>query len=499
VDVVLRQVDEVDWERWRDLRLRMLADTPMAFGETLENARRHDEAEWRFRVRRTREPGNFTVVAQDGGRWVGTMSAFTHPQQGLFLVSVYVDPDHRGGGLADRLLAEVLRWGRNRPGATGMLLHVHEDNPRAQGFYRRWGFTDTGVRVPYDLDPRRREVEMRVTFDEPGLDVSDVLDAARQIHGVAHRTPVLTSRRLDAFSGSQVHLKAENFQRVGAFKFRGAYNVVSRLSPAELERGVLAYSSGNHAQAVALSASMVGTNATIVMPADTPAAKVAATRGYGAEVVFYDRYTQDRVALGNSMAAERGMTIVPPYEHLGVMAGQGTAALELLEDTGPLDTLLVPVGGGGLMAGSSTVAKGLHPQTRVVGVEPELGNDTLLSLRAGHRIRIDVPRTIADGSAAETPGELTFAVNSRRVDDVVLVSDAELRAALVYAFDVLKVVLEPSGACALAAVLFGKGFQRGERVGAILSGGNVGASRFRDLIAPGQEIAEVRELAAETF
>ncbi|WP_342762292.1 pyridoxal-phosphate dependent enzyme [Kineococcus rhizosphaerae] len=328
-----------------------------------------------------------------------------------------------------------------------------------------------------------------MAFTEPGLELEDVLDAARQIEGVAHRTPVLTSRRLDAHAGSQVFCKAENFQRVGAFKFRGAYNVVSRLSPAELERGVLAYSSGNHAQAVALSAAMVGTRSVIVMPADTPAVKVEATRGYGAEVVTYDRYTQDRVGLGNAMAAERGMTIVPPYEHHGVMAGQGTAVLELLEETGAVDTLLVPVGGGGLIAGSSTVARALHPRTRVVGVEPEAGDDTLRSLRAGRRVRIEVPRTIADGQAAEVPGELTFAVNSRRVDDVVLVSDAELRAALLYAFDVLKVVLEPSGACALAAVLFGRGFERGERVGLVLSGGNVGSARFRELTAPGQDVA----------
>jgi ribosomal protein S18 acetylase RimI-like enzyme len=169
VDVVLRGVDEADWRRWRDLRLRMLEDTPLAFAETLETARHHDEAEWRFRVRRTLEPGSSTVVAQAGERWVGTMSAFTHPQEGLFLVSVFVDPAHRGAGLADRLLAEVLRWARSRPGATRMTLHVHEDNPRAQGFYRRWGFRDTGVRVPYNLDPTQNEVEMRVEFAEPGL------------------------------------------------------------------------------------------------------------------------------------------------------------------------------------------------------------------------------------------------------------------------------------------------------------------------------------------
>lgn len=489
--VLLRRPAEADWERWRDLRLRMLADTPHAFAERLDTARGHGEAEWRFRCRRTWEPGSFTVVAEDGasGAWVGTMGAFTDPRRGLFLVSVYVDPAHRGDGLADRLLAEVLRWARTRSGADEMLLHVHEENPRAQAFYRRWGFSDTGVRVPYVLDPSQRELEMRLTFADPGLGLDDVLDAARQIDGVAHRTPVLTSRRLDAHAGSRVFAKAENFQRVGAFKFRGAYNVVSRLSPAELGRGVLAYSSGNHAQAVALSAAMVGTRAVIVMPADTPAVKVEATRGYGAEVVTYDRYAQDRVALGNALAAERGMTIVPPYEHRGVMAGQGTAALELFEETGELDTLLVPVGGGGLIAGSSTVARALHPRTRVVGVEPEAGDDTLRSLRVGRRVRIEVPRTIADGQAAEVPGELTFAVNSRRVDDVVLVSDAELRAALLYAFDVLKVVLEPSGACALAAVLFARGFERGERVGLVLSGGNVGSARFRELTAPGQPVA----------
>ncbi|NAZ82112.1 pyridoxal-phosphate dependent enzyme [Kineococcus sp. R8] len=324
-----------------------------------------------------------------------------------------------------------------------------------------------------------------------GLALDDVLDAARQLAGVAHRTPVLTSRQLDELTACGVHLKAENLQRIGAFKFRGAYNVVSRLSREQLQRGVATYSSGNHAQAVALAAAMVGTSATILMPEDTPAVKVAATRGYGAEVVTYDRYTGDRVALGGALAAERGLTVVPPYEHHGVMAGQGTAALELLEDVGELDVLLVPVGGGGLMAGSATVVKGLHPRTRVVGVEPAAGDDTLRSLRAGHRVRIEVPRTIADGQAAEVPGELTFAVNSRLVDDVVLVSDAELRAALVFAFDRLKVVLEPSGACALAAVLFGRGTEPGQRVGAVLSGGNVGAARFAELVAGGQEVAEL--------
>ncbi|MGI4894789.1 MAG: pyridoxal-phosphate dependent enzyme, partial [Janthinobacterium lividum] len=337
--VVLQDLDEGEWERLRELRLRMLADTPLAYAETLEQARGVDEAEWRFRARRSHEPGSLTRIAVDdgSGRWVGMMASFTHPTEGLFLVSVFVDPAFRGTGATDAMLDAVLAWARRRPGADGIRLHVHEDNARARAYYRRRGFVDTGVRVPYNLDETRDELEMRLTFERPGVELPDVLDAARQIHGVAHRTPILTSRRLDELSGSEIHLKAENFQRVGAFKFRGAYNVVSRLSRAELDRGVLAYSSGNHAQAVALASAMMGARATILMPEDTPAAKVAATRGYGAEVVTYDRYTGDRVALGNALALERGATIVPPYEHHGIMAGQGTVALELFEDAGEFD------------------------------------------------------------------------------------------------------------------------------------------------------------------
>jgi threonine dehydratase len=316
------------------------------------------------------------------------------------------------------------------------------------------------------------------------LTLDTVRDAANQIAGKAHRTPVMTSRTLDELCQATVFLKCENFQRIGAFKFRGAYNVISRLGPDELRHGVAAYSSGNHAQAVALAASMVGTSATILMPADAPESKIAATRGYGAEVEFYDRYTGDRVALGNELAERRGLTIVPPYENYAIMAGQGTAALELLGETGELDELFVPIGGGGLMAGSATSGKGLYPDIRMIGVEPEAGDDTKRSLEAGERIKIPVPKTIADGQGAEIPGELTFGVNRRLVDEVALVTDDEIRSAMIFAFDRLKLVLEPSGATALAAVMFRQGAERNQRVGVILSGGNVGLQRFRDLTAP---------------
>jgi threonine dehydratase len=311
------------------------------------------------------------------------------------------------------------------------------------------------------------------------LTLDDVQEAAARLKGVAHRTPVLRSRTLDGRAGAEVFLKCENYQRIGAFKFRGAYNAVSRLTPEQLARGIAAYSSGNHAQAVALAAREFGSTAVIVMPEDTPQSKVDATRGYGAEVVTYDRYTGDRVAIGNALAEERGLALIPPYEHPHVMAGQGTSALELLEENGSVDTLVVPVGGGGLMAGSATAAKGLDRRIRVVGVEPELGNDTKLSLAAGRRVAVPVPRTIADGQAADIPGELTFSVNQKLVDDIVLVTDDEIRAAMRFAFERLKIVLEPSGATSLAAVLQG-GFTG--RVGVILSGGNISPERFAELL-----------------
>ena len=314
------------------------------------------------------------------------------------------------------------------------------------------------------------------------LSLTDVRAAAERIAGVAHRTPVLTSRTLDERVGAHVFLKAENFQRIGAFKFRGAYNAVSRLSADQLRHGVAAYSSGNHAQAVALAARIAGTAAVILMPEDAPPTKLAATRGYGAEVVTYDRYTQDRAALAKELAAERGVTLIPPYDHYDVMAGQGTVALELIEEVGRLGALLVPVGGGGLMAGCATAASLLSPGIRMIGVEPAAGDDHARSLAAGERVEIDVPRTIADGQAISTPGELTFAVNRRLVDSFELVSDEEILVAMAFAFERLKIVLEPSGASALAALLAGRIRGLPERVGVVLSGGNVGLDRFVELL-----------------
>ncbi|MET9134054.1 pyridoxal-phosphate dependent enzyme [Streptomyces antibioticus] len=313
------------------------------------------------------------------------------------------------------------------------------------------------------------------------ITLDDVRDAAARLKGVAHRTPVLRSRTLDVLVGAEVHLKCENFQRVGAFKFRGAYNAASRLTPAQLARGIATYSSGNHAQAVALAARELGTTAVIVMPEDAPRSKRAATEGYGAEIVTYDRYTGDRVAIAEALAADRGLTLVPPYEHPHVMAGQGTAALELIEEAGELDLLLAPVGGGGLIAGSATAAKGIRPGVRVVGVEPETGDDTLRSLEAGRRVEIPVPHTIADGQALATPGELTFEVNRRLVDGIALVSDDEIRAAMRFAFERMKIVMEPSGATPLAALLSGRIGPPPRRIGVIVSGGNIDAGRFAEL------------------
>jgi threonine dehydratase len=312
--------------------------------------------------------------------------------------------------------------------------------------------------------------------------IDHVRAAQARLDGVAHRTPVLRSRTLDARTGATVYLKAECLQRGGAFKFRGAYNMISSLPAAERRRGVAAYSSGNHAQAVAIAAGMLESTAVILMPADTPAAKLAATRGYGAEVITYDRYTEDREALGAALAEERGLTLVPPYEHPAVMAGQGTAAVELLEEAPGLDLLLAPVGGGGLIAGCATAAKALSPGIRVIGIEPEAGDDTRRSLAAGGRVRIETPRTIADGQQADIPGALTFAVNERLLDGVELVSDDDILAAMAFLFDRMKLVAEPSGASAVAALLTGRVRAPGARVGVIVSGGNVGVARFCELL-----------------
>jgi threonine dehydratase len=315
------------------------------------------------------------------------------------------------------------------------------------------------------------------------ISLDDVRRAARRLDGVAHRTPVLRSATLDRAVGATILCKGEHLQRGGAFKLRGAYNAMASLDPDVRDRGVVAFSSGNHAQAVAIAGRLLGTTATIVMPEDTPSVKVEATEGYGAEVVTYDRYREDREVVGARLAEERSLTLIPPYEHPQVMAGQGTVALELLEEAGQLDVLLVCVGGGGLIAGCGTAAKGLDPSVRVVGVEPEAGDDTRRSLAAGERVRIPVPRTIADGQQADIPGAMTFAVNQQVVDEVVTVTDEEILDAMVFAFDRMKAVLEPSGACALAAVLAGRLELGGARVGVTLTGGNVGVARFCDLMA----------------
>jgi threonine dehydratase len=311
----------------------------------------------------------------------------------------------------------------------------------------------------------------------------DVAAARSRIAGVAHRTPVVTSRTLDQLTGATMLLKAENLQRGGAFKFRGAYNKLSTLTADDLSRGVCAWSSGNHAQAVALSASMLGTRATILMPADAPTAKRAATEGYGAEILTYDRYNEDREAIARELAEVRGLVPVPAYDDALVMAGQGTAALELIEDAGPLDALVVPMSGGGLMAGCGTAARGLLPDVELFGAEPAAGDDTLRSLRAGQRIRIPVPRTIADGQQVEIPGELTFEVNRRQLTDVLLVDDDDLISAMAFMFERLKLIIEPSGASALAAVLRNTHRFGGKRVGVILSGGNIGLERFISLLS----------------
>jgi threonine dehydratase len=315
------------------------------------------------------------------------------------------------------------------------------------------------------------------------IELEDVERAAQRLAGIAHRTPVLTSRTMDERTGARVHVKAECFQRGGAFKFRGAYNKISSLDEDALRRGVIAYSSGNHAQAVAIAAGLLGTRATIVMPEDAPPAKLDATRGYGADVVLYDRFAESREDIGARLAEERGLELVRPYDDPLVMAGQGTVALELLAEAPNLDLLLVPVSGGGLIAGCATVAKARRPEARVVGIEPEAGDDTRRSLAAGERVRIDVPRTIADGLQAPEPGELTFDVNERRVDEIVTVTDDEIVAAMVFLFDRLKLVTEPSGAVGVAALLNRKLDARGRSVGVVISGGNVGAARFAELVS----------------
>jgi threonine dehydratase len=312
----------------------------------------------------------------------------------------------------------------------------------------------------------------------------DVTAAAARLEGHAHRTPVLQSTTANERWGAQFFFKCENFQRMGAFKFRGAFNALSKFDAAQRKGGVIAFSSGNHAQAIALSARLLSMPAVIVMPKDAPAAKVAATKGYGAEVVMYDRFTEDREALTKRLAQERGMTMIPPYDHPDVLAGQGTAVKELIEETGPLDHLFVCLGGGGLLSGSALSARALSPECKVYGVEPEAGNDGQQSFRTGKIVHIPTPQTIADGAQTQHLGEYTFGIIRRDVDDIFTATDEQLVEAMRFFAERMKMVVEPTGCLAFAgAIAAGKAIA-GQRVGIVISGGNVDLSRFAALIAP---------------
>jgi threonine dehydratase len=320
------------------------------------------------------------------------------------------------------------------------------------------------------------------------IDFDDVRAAANRLAGVAHKTPVLTSRTADARCGGQLFFKCENLQRMGAFKFRGAYNALAQFDAAQRGAGVIAFSSGNHAQAIALAARLLGMPSVIVMPNDAPPVKLAATREYqtgqpGSEVVLYDRYTEDRESIGRRIAQNRGMTLIPPYDHAHVMAGQGTAALELIETVGPLDRLVVCVGGGGLIAGSAVAATHLVPGIAVHGVEPQAGNDTQQSLASGELVRIDVPQTIADGAQTQSSGELTFPVIRALVKSIETVTDAQLITTMRFMAERMKLVVEPTGCLAAAAVLERVIETRGQRVGVILSGGNVDRLKYAQWLA----------------
>jgi threonine dehydratase len=312
---------------------------------------------------------------------------------------------------------------------------------------------------------------------------ADVAAAAGRIAGHAHRTPVMTSRTVDARTGAEVFFKCENFQRMGAFKFRGAYNALAQLTDAERTRGVLAYSSGNHAQAIALAGALLGIRTTIVMPDDAPAVKLAATRGYGGEVVTYDKHQTTREALGAALAAERGLTVIPPYDHPHVVAGQGTTAKELIEDAGRLDWLFVCCGGGGLLSGCAIAAAHLSPGCRVVGVEPEAGDDATRSFRTKTLQTVHNPATIADGARTPSLGKVTFPLVLAHVHDMMTVSDRELLDAMLYLWERMKIVVEPTGALAAAGLFKGAHETRGKRIGVIISGGNVDLAAICKLIA----------------
>ena len=310
----------------------------------------------------------------------------------------------------------------------------------------------------------------------------DVAAAARRIEGHAHRTPVLRSTTADALTGATLFFKCENFQRMGAFKFRGAFNALSKFTPAQRRTGVIAFSSGNHAQAIALAARLIGMPAVILMPQDAPQAKLEATRGYGAEVITFDRYQVDREALTKQVAAERGMTLIPPFDHPDVIAGQGTAAWELIEEAGPLDLLFTPLGGGGLLSGSALAARALAPDCRIYGVEPEAGNDGQQSFRKGEIVDIPVPRTIADGAQTQHLGRFTFEIIRRDVADVLTASDEQLVQGMRFFAERMKMVVEPTGCLGFAGARHGGVAIAGKRVGILVSGGNVDIARFAQLV-----------------
>lgn len=315
------------------------------------------------------------------------------------------------------------------------------------------------------------------------ISYDDVVAAAERIAGHAHRTPVLHSRLIDDQVGATVLFKCENLQRMGAFKFRGAYNALAQFSPAQRRAGVVAFSSGNHAQAIALSAQLLGIPATIVMPLDAPEAKSAATKAYGAEVITYDRYTEDREQVCHKVAADRGLTLIPPFDHPHIVAGQGTAAKELFEEVGELDALFVPLGGGGLLAGTALSTRALSPRCHLYGVEPAAGDDVRRSLRAGERVKIDTPRTIADGAQTQQVGELTFEIIRRNVNGVITATDNELVAAMRDLATYLKLVVEPTGALGFAGL---RTASRTGRIGVIISGGNVGLEQYGTLLRDGR-------------
>lgn len=319
------------------------------------------------------------------------------------------------------------------------------------------------------------------------ITAADIIKAAEILQGQAIRTPVMTSRQANDIAGAQLFFKCENFQRVGAFKFRGAFNAISQLTPAQRQAGVIAFSSGNHAQAMALAARELGVKVTIVMPHDAPVAKLAATRGYGANVVIYNRHNEDREVITQRLAAEQGLALIPPYDYPQVIAGQGTAAKELIEEVGPLDILLVCTGGGGLLSGCAVAAHHWSPGCRVFGVEPQAGNDVQQALRSGEKVRIPVPQTIADGAQTQQVGNLTFPIVQQYVEDILTVTDRQLCQQMRFFMERMKMVVEPTGCLAAAAAMNRLIDLQGKKVGVIVSGGNVDVDKIGQYLSMAQD------------